>query len=365
MLLQSEVCRYLVDRQRLAARSLVDGDVQVTEASRRNRNFKVIADIDRCYLLKQGGGLDGRGRLAHEDAVYAFFNSAPSAQSFQHHVPLSYGYDEEQDILILELLRNAQDLREFHTRRGYFPTRTAASLGHALSMLHSLASALDDSALPVFPRAIPWVLSLHRPGLELFQECSSASLQLIKILQNTSEFPEAFGHLGERWQFDAPIHNDIKWDNCLSCPVPDSKRKSEIKLIDWEFASFGDRDWDAGAAFSNYLAFWLFSIPFSGEAPPERFLELARYPLHTMHAALRAYWQAYISGMNCDTTAAMQHLLRAAGYAGARLVQTAFEYTQHATLVPGNVVCLLQLALNIMQRPWEATVHLFGIPSGP
>jgi hypothetical protein len=118
----------------------------------------------------------------------------------------------------------------------------------------------------------------------------------------------------------------------------------------------------AGAVFSNYLSFWLFSIPVAGEEPPDRFLELAKYPLEKMQPAIRAYWRAYVQGMGLDAAQAEEWLVRAVKYAAARLVQTGFEQMQHATRLTGNLICLLQLILNIMQRPREAIAHLLGIP---
>jgi hypothetical protein len=35
---------------------------------------------------------------------------------------------------------------------------------------------------------------------------------------------------------------------------------------------------------------------------------------------------------------------------------------QMAMELSGNVVCLLQLSLNMLRRPQEAMVHLLGIP---
>ncbi len=53
--------------------------------------------------------------------------------------------------------------------------------------------------------------------------------------------------------------------------------------------------------------------------------------------------------------------MRATRYAAARLIQTGFEQMQHSTHLTGNLVCLLQLSLNIMSRPQEAMVQLLGI----
>ena len=212
------------------------------------------------------------------------------------------------------------------------------------------------------PARLPWVLGLHRPSLPVFRDASNANLQLIRILQNTEGFPQMLDRLRQQWKVDGLIHNDIKWNNCLARgrQLP---RKPEVRIVDWEFAGLGDRCWDVGAVLSNYLSFWLLSVPISGDEPPDRFLDLARYPLESMQPALRAYWHAYKKGLNLDTHEADNCLLRSVSYAGARLVQTGFEQMQFSARLTGNLVCLLQLSLNIMQRPHEAAVRLLGISS--
>jgi hypothetical protein len=55
--------------------------------------------------------------------------------------------------------------------------------------------------------------------------------------------------------------------------------------------------------------------------------------------------------------------MRSVSYSGGRLVQTAFEHLQNSNFLTGPAVCLLQLSFNMMKRPPEAAVQLFGIPS--
>jgi hypothetical protein len=124
----------------------------------------------------------------------------------------------------------------------------------------------------------------------------------------------------------------------------------------------GDACWDVGSVFNDYLSFWLLSIPITGEDPPERFLDLARYPLAKMQPAMRAFWDTYVQSMGFDQATARERLIKSVRYAAARLVQTAFEESQNSTEPTGNVICFLQVALNILQRPEQAAMHLIGIP---
>jgi hypothetical protein len=362
MLNQSEVAQYLLQREFITTASFVDEDLRIVEASRRNRNFKVIRENGPSYLLKQGLDSNRRATVAHESIIYKYMETADGSESFRPYLPGYHHYDEQDGVLILELLTGAQDIREYHTRRGAFSTTIAAALGRALSNLHRLdISFLATSRDSSLVGRQPWALSLHRPGIGVFQDTSSANMQLIRIVQNTPGFSHALDELREAWRIDGLVHNDIKWDNCLVLPRTNSNRKVDLKLVDWEFARLGDSCWDAGSVFSNYLSFWLFSIPVSGEDPPDRFLDLARYPLERMQPAIRSYWQAYVRGMGYDLVQSEEHLLRAVKYAAARLIQTGYEHMQHSAHLTGNIICLLQLSLNIMQRPSEAIAHLLGI----
>ena len=163
------------------------------------------------------------------------------------------------------------------------------------------------------------------------------------------------------WRADALIHNDIKWDNCLVFSSQESGRRTGLKIIDWEFAAVGDPCWDVGSMFSNYLSFWLMSILITGEEPPDRFLELSPYRLQDMQPAMRAYWRSYVRGLGLDPSECRARLLRAVRYAAARLLQTAFEQLQSVVHINGNIICLVQLSLNILQRPGAAAAHLLGI----
>ncbi len=54
-------------------------------------------------------------------------------------------------------------------------------------------------------------------------------------------------------------------------------------------------------------------------------------------------------------------LSRAVRLSAARLVQSAFEVAVHATEPRGPSVMLLQIAANLLAKPDEGQVHLYGI----
>ena len=46
------------------------------------------------------------------------------------------------------------------------------------------------------------------------------------------------------WRAETFIHNDVKWDNFLVYARAGSRRLTQMKIIDWELANFGDPAWD-------------------------------------------------------------------------------------------------------------------------
>jgi hypothetical protein len=354
VLAQEDVAQYLLERGLIGPEAVLDGDLTIRDASSRNRNFRVETRHGAGYILKQGLTQEAIATVAHEASVYHRLSSG--ADALNGHVPRFFGYDASHGVLALELVRDAEDLRTLHLRTGRFSAGPSATVGSALGLLHGTTELPAGESPPAPP---PWVLWVHRPDARVFRDISSAGLELIRIVQNSAGFPRALDDLGADWTPTALIHGDVKWDNCLVSSAEDGRE--EVKLIDWESASAGDPAWDIGSALSHYLSFWLFSIPVTGAVPPERFPELARYPLDAMKPALAACWIAYADARGLAPAAAADELVRAVRFAGARLVQTAFEAAQMMQQITSAVVLHLQLALNILTRAEEATTMLLGI----
>jgi aminoglycoside phosphotransferase (APT) family kinase protein len=362
MLTQAQIAHYLVAGGFSSAESIVEGDFEVLEASRRNSNFKVVSNRGPSYLLKQLKDASAGETLANEARVYRFLQEVCTDDTLLRYIPHILQYDSGQGMLVVELLRNSRDLYEHCDRFDRIPVRTAASLGRALSTLHRITGETLETAQQMgFTNHYPGVLYFHRPGVGVFRDTSSANLQLIRIVQSTPGFADHLDRLRESWRVDSMIHNDIKWENCVVSNQGHAHGSPNLKIVDWEFASLGDSFWDAGAVFSAFLGSWLLSVPVSGEDSPECFIELARRPLGRMLNSIHAFWSAYSRGRGFNRGESAQNLLRVIQFAAARLIQTAYERMQHSSTLSGEVVCLLQLSLNILQRPHEAAVQLLGL----
>jgi thiamine kinase-like enzyme len=359
LLRQTEVVPYLLRRKLVHPAAVVECDLLVADASRRNRNFRVVSERGPSYLLKQGVGDGGARTVGHEAAMYRSLRESPRLEGLKRYLPACHGYDSERGVLTLELLRHAESLRDHHVRRRRFPASLAKQLGDALGVLHRASPPAETD--PGGAKGPAWVLSVHHPDVSVFRDVSAANLQLIKLLQGADEFCRLLDELRAGWANDALIHGDVKADNVIAFAPGTSRRKTRLALVDWEMAGWGDACWDVGSVFGEYLATWLLSMPITGEAPPERFVELARYPLEAIQPAIRAFWHAYVRRMGFDVATSHRRLTRAVRYGAARLIQTCYESSQTETHLMGTTRCMLQLSLNVLQRPLEASVHLLGL----
>jgi aminoglycoside phosphotransferase (APT) family kinase protein len=356
MLTLGDVPGYLLARDLIGPHEIVDGDLVVRDLSGRNRVFSMECRSGTSYLLKQNSD-PGATTVAHEGEVYRVLSKEPAMRAY---LPQFHGYDTGRRVLVLEFLRSVEDLASYHRARRRPPVRIASAVGAVLAALHGLR--LGQGRSITAQRRRPPVLSLHRPDLQLVREASRASLELVRIIQRSDGFGARLEALNEAWSVTTPIHRDVRWKNFMLAAPVGTVRQPQLKLIDWELACLGDPRWDIGSALGNYLSLWLASIPIMATAPPERSLELARCPLGGIQPAIRACWYTYINRRGLDADTADRLLSGAVSFAAARLVQTAFEAAQGSDRLTTDSVLHLQVALNMLQRPQEATAHLLGLP---
>ena len=322
MLEQHEVAAYLLKRRLVSRRSIVAGDLRIADASSRNRNYRVSGGPGESYLLKQGIAADSAQSLRNEAALYRRLTRGAGPAGC---VPALHGYDRARGILILEWIAGGEDLDALHRRRGRPAPVLAAALGRALAAIH--AAPRDDEALR---EDAPWVLSLHRPPLEALRYLSAASIELVRRLQGDDRLGAALDELRDMWRPLALVHRDVKWANCIAHPPAGGVRPTRIALVDWEMAGWGDPAFDVGSALSDYAAFGL-------DGPPG-----ATGPAST------AFWAAYVRAARLDEPAAARLLERSVRFAGARLVQSAYEHTQETTTMSERIVRVVGLARNLL-----------------
>ncbi|TCM33821.1 phosphotransferase family enzyme [Kribbella sp. VKM Ac-2568] len=194
----------------------------------------------------------------------------------------------------------------------------------------------------------------------MFARLSPANLQVLKLIQIDRTMVTALDGLRRDWTADTIIHNDLKGDNLLVTTTADGG--VGVHIVDWELISVGDAAWDVGSVFRDFLDYWLLSVPLSGDLTPEEMLQGAQIPLAKLHPAIRAFWNAYRAAAEMEASVLNSFLLRSVRLSAARMVQGAYELSLSTQNPPNVAYGMLQLALNILSDPRDASLHLFGLP---
>ena len=356
MLTQHQAVEYLLDRSLLRPTQVVAGSLVVEDMSRRNCNFRVLADPGPSYLIKQGPEAVGYGTLHHEALVYRMLEP-----HYGRHMPRSHGYDAGHRALTLEYLPDSETVRDTRRRRRAASSRVAWALGAALAELHELPMETFPTR-PLHPEATPaWGSSIHRPWLSMLADMSEGNLAMIELVQGDQQFSWLLDEVRGDWRDDAVIHGDLRWDNLLLCPPPDGTRRTRLKLVDWELARVGDAAWDVGAVFGDHLQDWVNTIPPLADTNPSELATFARHPIDHAHRATQSFWDSYRRDRRLGVTASTLMLHRAVRFAAVRLVQGAYEQAQSKPRLTSSMVLMLQLSLNMLVRPLEAASALLGI----
>lgn len=379
---KENIAHYLLGRGLLSFDSVVDGDLLVVEASSRNSNFKVIRREAPGYFVKQVKTFEPQAveTLRYETACYWLSQNDPDFEPLAALMPKFHDSDPIRHALVIELLPEGGSLSEYHRQLGAFPVEVGIQLGRILGTYQrEMGRRLREGAKSnAFARRVPWILSLHQMNQNLFGQLSAANTQVLSIIQSYPDFPQTLDGLRERWRFDSLIHGDIKWDNLHVTVDRDGEHeeggeesadssaageggKINLRLVDWELADFGDACWDAGAVFQSYLSFWVFSMSAVAGVPAEQLVNSAQYPVEKMQPAVRAFWKTYVETRGLGAAEAREALERSVSYGAARMIQTAYEYMFHAPQITTSALYLLQLSLNILKSPREATASLLAL----
>lgn len=362
MLERTDLFEYLAQTNLLDPRAVVENDLVLAEFKRRNLCYGLISADSQSYLIKQGIGKDGKAGVMREAHMYSLLSRVRTStrRSMLPHIPAFIRSDAELGLLVLEYLTDARTLLETYDERARFPCSHAAKVAVAIGTLHQLSiTSAEIESLTLMP---PPALELHQPDLDALCSMSGANRQFISLLQSVPELCLWLDNLRASWRPISLINADLKWANILLHRQHARRRRSTLKIIDWEFARIGDPAWDVGSTFHDYLYCWLLSAPVTDNASPQRLVQEASIQLKQIQPALRAFWDSYKHTMQMEAGEEVEFLEYAVRYAAVRLLQSVFEHNQNVSVMLGNTSYFVQLALNLLKNPLQAALRLLGIP---
>jgi hypothetical protein len=356
----ANLAHFLIHRGLVSSDAIVAGDVVILDASRRNRNFKVIRNSGPGLFLKQPGEMQLEATLRlHREA--AFYERAREDRALSRLMPRLITYDAARHVLILELLADAESLRHYHARENAFPVEIGRMLGQGLGLYHvQTAGMLEDEAMrSLFPRLMPAVLKLQTGGFTALSRFHQIGRVLSALIQQDPEFQSLLDALGAEWRRDTLIHGDLRLDNVLV--LPETGNGLDFRIVDWELADFGDAAWDVGAVLQSFLTLWILSMPIDSGLEPELYVEMAAQPIEPMRPMLRAFWNAYADARGLAESELQSELERSVRFGAARLVWAAAEQSVRATEFDLVAIAMLQMSFNILKNPAQAVIDLLEV----
>lgn len=344
--------RFLLSRGLIDAAEIVEGGLRIVDASRRNLNLRVLRPGGRGYLIKQADPMrrESAATLSREGAFYRFCRDAPRAAPLRALLPCVAAAGGEDGTLVLELLEDAVPL--WPPEPPDHAPEVARPLGEGLRRLHTLFRGSQDARLAGLPRTAPSVLWIDKPGVAALEELSPAQTQVLALLQHRSALAASLSDLRGAWRADGLIHGDLRSDNVL---VSHGGRR--VRLVDWELVQWGDASWDVGSVMADALLAWLLSIPWFAAGAADDPLDAARRPLGVVQTFLQRFW----SGYGLAAPEATPFLTRAARFAAARLLQSAYERSAGLREPANSVLATLQVGVNLLADPDAAFPALLGI----
>ena len=158
------------------------------------------------------------------------------------------------------------------------------------------------------------------------------------------------------------IHGDMKWNNILIVKDKYHDQISKIKIVDWEFSGIGDPAWDIRGVLHDFIGFWLFSLPITGNEDAENLVTSTQCPLDNLKKAIRSFWKEYLNSGEINESESDKLLIRSTRYCAIRLIQKAYELHQSSSQLTNIGIYLIQTGINIVLDIYDAILHLFGIP---
>jgi len=329
----------LIHEGLISAKDIVDGDFQVTDISRRNQNYRVEFGDGNGFLIKQVKSSDPQAAASFqcEAAVHWLAQNDPDFAPFNGLSPRCRGYDPQRNLLVINLIGEARTLSEALVKG--LDNQQAARTGQLLAIAHwqTGRKMLEGNLESPFKRRIPWTLTIQTLPAEHLSTVSEGNRQLIVMVQTTPALRDMLTAVHSAWRPQAFIHGDLKPDNCL---VLNSVEKHEryVQFVDWELADFGDPAWDLAALLQG---FWTPSLLQHGH------VDATFSFMHSVWPLIDTLMQSYLSNsaIPADQWSAMR--CRSIQFAGARMVQTAYEMLHSSAVVTPEATLVLQAAIAI------------------
>lgn len=354
---------YLLDLGLLDLPALVRQGVQVEEVPGRNRNFRVLGGPGRAFFIKQAprDEIGTAGPLAVEARLYEWVATDPGAMALRAGFPHRRHYDPARSILVLDLVTESAHphVSEDEASGSYFAA-LRGQVAIALAECHGLPVPRGPGNGLGLPDAAPWVFDIARPAPASLRELAPAQLSVIQAIQAQPLAVAALDRLRDAWRPTGLVHGDFKWTNVLvrqdGAGIPD-----RVLLLDWEMAQLGDPAWDVGAVLHAFIVEAVLGLELTAGVSPEAAAGVLGRIIPGLVPAHRDFCSSYLGAARLTDADAEALVRRLPLHVGARLIKSAYEWSQSEVRMPRSAAAVLQLGINMLLRPAAAGEVVLGI----
>ncbi len=356
-------------------------DVQITAKEYKNFNLLVSWGSERSLLVKQERNVargNNQNDLWPEWRINEFFKHFPELHRLSSLISEVVHFDSENAILVLNYFEHYSDYSNFYIshQNQFFPTAIAASLGTTLATLHksTLASLayrgfLTQSSTPETPAKVQvpkFLRGLERVGPGIFSKISTDGLEFWKLYQRYESLHQSMIDICDTFDPCCLTHNDLGLRNILlnlKWELPTTERQDSdpmVRVIDWEFLSWGDPAYDLGMVLSGYLKIWLRSLVVSRAINIQMALRFAKTPLEKLQPSMVAILRSYMAHFPEILERHPNFLSRVMQFTGLVLIKRIQEKLEQLDPFDNTSICTLQVAKALLCNPEQSILNILG-----
>ena len=337
----------------------------------KNFNLQISLTSGDKLLIKQER-YNGQGKTAgefqNEWKIQEFLKHFEDLNKLQNWVPPALHYDAEQSIIVFPYLDGYQNVFEYYSNENEFPVEVAYAIGALIAKFHRLTFNSSDyqrffekhDDQKVIVRMTDVASQLERLGPEIFGTAPEDGLRFFMLYQRYESLAQAIKKLAAAFTPCCLMHNDLKLNNILLRNDWRQGSAIELRLIDWERATWGDPAHDLGTLISGYLRIWLDNLIVSSSLSIEESIQLAAIPLVQLQPSIAVLVQAYLTVFSEILEQQPDFLMRVLQCIGLALIQQILANIQYKKIFCNTDIAMLQVAKTLLCSPHQATATIFG-----
>ncbi len=345
------IAHYLLGKGFLDPEKVLSGDFKVLFSQSRNTIFRIDTGEPTGLFVKQLVQSDQYNNylMQKDSTVHFLIHNHIEYLETAKHVPQYYGYDPDGQVMSLAYYVDAKNLHEILHEQKELPKKYIQQSAEILASFHnvSIEQVIDNSSARFLPQQLPWAFRWD-------DRYASDKHAYTLFLKEQFELNQQIEEAKAEWKYSSLTHGDIKWVNFVV-----DKVSSDLKLIDWEIADFGDPFWDIAGMFQSFITHWILTFD-EHSSTHQRIKNLEFFSFEDALSGMRTFWNSYQAKSKVVQENPEASKLKAIKYTALRMIQTAYEICIHEKKITNNSARITQMASKILNNPEQYVNHFLN-----